>query len=419
MMAAPIYKQFAPCRTVFYTLMAAFFLMFPVVSHAETDPAYTIEKVEVDVTAENAVKAREKALDEAQVKAYQMLIEKFLGPEEAAKAAAIDPVTASSFVQDYEVTNEQLSTTRYKGTYTIRFRPAAVKKQMGAQGVSLDGPKKPVLVLPFYQSGSATLLWDETNPWMKAWRSMPADKSMMRPTVLPLGDANDMAQVSDTDALQYDPMEVQSLANRYGAEDVAVLLASAEPTGNVTGRLAINIYNNGFDGPVFVQKIVVDQQPNELADALFSRAAMQVKNLLRQNWKANAAYVPGVNVNQGAPQAVTTSTTTVYGQQPQAAPAPIPYTRTALGPTRNYQARATFGSVQDWVRMKNTLDRIYGMQAVMIKSLKPREALIDLRYAGEATALQLALQNAGIVMRASPSGTLDLYIGGSAQPVYR
>ena len=155
-MAAPIYKQFVPVRTVFYMLLAAFFMAFfltiPAISHAETNPAYTVEGVEVDVTAENAVKAREKAMDEGQVKAYRMLAERFLGEEAMKTFKDPDPVTVSSLVQDFEVTKEQLSSKRYKGTYTVRFRPNAMKMQMASKGISYsDAPKKPVLVLPFYQ----------------------------------------------------------------------------------------------------------------------------------------------------------------------------------------------------------------------------------------------------------------------------
>ncbi len=259
-MAAPIYKQFASLRTAFYLLLATLFLMFPHGLRAETNPAYTVEGVEVDVTAENAVKAREKALDEAQVKAYHMLAERFLTPEEMKTFKDPDPVTVSSVVQDFEVIKEQLSKKRYKGTYTIRFRPNAMKMQMASQGRTYsDVAKKPVLVLPFYQVGGSTTLWSETNPFMRAWRTLPADKNMMQPTVLPLGDANDMAQVDDSDALQYDPLEVQELASRYGADDIAILVASSEPTQTVQGRLAINIYNNGFEGPTFVQKVMIDQ----------------------------------------------------------------------------------------------------------------------------------------------------------------
>lgn len=417
-MAAPIYKQSAPARTAFYLFLAAFFLLFPAHLRAATDPNFTVEGVEVDVTAENAVKAREKAMDEAQVKAYHMLAERFLGAEAMKTFVDPDPITVSSLVQDFEVTKEQLSKKRYKGTYTVRFRPNALRNQMASSGRAMPAaPKKPVLVLPFYQVGGNTVLWSENNPWMTAWRSF----SSVTNAVIPLGDANDMAQIDDSDALEYDPVEVQELAERYGADDVAVLLASPEPTG-AQGRLVVNIYNNGFNGPTFVQKLVVEQQPGEEESTMFQRAAGQVRGMLGGNWKANAAYDPSV-AQQGTGQNTTfTTTTTTYGTPPVNAQrgGAIPYTRTALGPSKMYTARARFASVQDWVRMKNTLDRVYGMQAVMIKSLKSREAALDLRYAGDIPSLQLALQNAGITMRGAQDGALEIYSGAaSSTPIYR
>lgn len=406
-MARPIYKQSALARTVFYVAVAAFFMVFSPSSRAETNPAYTVEGVEVDVVAENAVKAREKAVDEAQVKAYKMLAERLLG-EEAMKTFVVpDAMAVSTLVQDFEVTKEQLSKKRYKGTYTVRFRPNAMKTSMATKGISYsDEPKKPVLVLPFYQVGGQTVLWSDTNPWMEAWRKF----SSVTNAVLPLGDANDMAQVSDTDGLQYDPVQVQDLASRYGADDIAIVLASPEPN-STQGRLVVNIYNNGFEGPQFVQKVEIEQQEGEDEATMFQRAAGKVRAILGDNWKANAAYTPTTTT--------TVTTTTTYGQPQAQQTAPIPYTRTALGPSRQYPARARFTSVQDWVRMKNTLDRLYGMQAVMIKSLKSREALLDIRYAGDATALQIALQNAGIMMRGAPDGTIELYSNAGVTPVYR
>lgn len=407
-MAVPIYKQFMRMRTVFCLLCAGLFLMITTPVQAETNPSYTVEGVEVDVTAKNAVMAREKALEEAQVKAYGMLVERFLGEEGAKTFAMPDADTISTLVQDFEVTNEQLSKVRYKGIYTVRFRPNAMKSQMASQGQSYsDVAKKPVLVLPFYQSGNQTLLWSQQNPWMQAWRMLPSDKSMMQPTVLPLGDAQDVASVSDSEALEYDPVSVQELAARYNADDIAILLATTEPTNTAQGRVVVNIYNNGFEGPTFVQKIIFDQLPAETPDALYIRAALKVKSILRQNWKANAAFNPQAQVqpsmNDPAPRTA----------------APIPYTRQALGPTTQYIATARFSSVQDWVRMKNTIDRVYGVQAVIIKSLKQREATMDIRFAGNISALQVALQNAGITMRAgSAGGPIELYLLAQ-QPVYR
>ncbi len=410
-MGAPIYKQFTLVRTVFIMLFVALFLCFSGPSHAEIDPNFTVEGVEVDVRAENAVKAREKALAEAQVKAYEMLAERFLTPEEAKTFKAPDADAVSYLVQDYEVFNEQLSTKRYKATFTIRFRPNAMKTQMASQGKMLSAPRKPVLVLPFYQDSSIPLLWSDTNPFLMAWKNIPADKSMIQPTVLPLGDAQDIQQISDEQGLQYDPIEVQSLANRYGADDVAILMASPEATGTTQGRLSVAIYNNDFEGPVFVQKVTFDQLPEETQDALFTRAALKIKSLLRENWKANAAYNPNTPV---VPQQQITTVTTY--QQPTTQAAPVPYTRPALGASKTYNAQARFASVQDWVRMKNTLDKTYGVQSVSIKSIKPREASLDIMYAGDINALQLALQNAGVVLRGAPSGGLEIYLSGMQPP---
>lgn len=418
-MTAPVYKQFCVFRTALYALAALVFLVNAPMALAAANPAYTVEGVEVDVTAENAVKAREKALDEAQVKAYQMLAERFLSPEEMKTFKAPDPITVSSLVQDFEVTNEQLSKTRYKGTYTVRFRPTAMRMQMASQGkVYSDTPRKPVLVLPFLEQGAGTTLWSETNPWMAAWRAMPAEANAMTPTVLPLGDAEDMAFIADNEGLQYDPLRVQELASRYNADDIAILMASSVPTPSSQGRLTVNIYNNGFEGPTFVQKVVVDQMAGETDEAVFARAAAKVKDLLRTNWKANAAY------NPAAPQTtttVTTTTTTTYAPPHVSGQPAIPQTRPALGPSQNYAASAKFASVQDWVRLKSTLDRIYGVQAVVVKGLKSREAQLDIRFAGNINNLQVALQNAGIMMRAGYAGApLEIYIAnGGAQPIYR
>lgn len=400
----PIYKQFAPVRTALYVAFAAVFLLFPVGLRAETNPAYTVEGVEVDVVAENAVKAREKALDEAQAKAYEMLAERFLSEDQMKTFRAPDPVTLSTLVQDFEVTKEQLSTRRYKGTFTFRFRPNAMKMQMASQGkIYSDRMQKPVLVLPFYDVAGKTVLWGEDNPFMTAWRALPEDKNVLQPLAVPLGDADDIADVTGDEALDYDPMRVQELASRYGADDVAILLADSEPSTTMEGRVTVNIYTNGFEGPKFVQKVKVNQLQGEDEPALFARAAQKVRDVLRTEWKTNAAYNPmatAVPATQAAQAAQT------------AQAAPVPYTRPALGPTTGYTAHARFSSVQDWVRMKNTLDKIYGMQAVMIKTMKPQEALLDMRFAGDVRALQLALQNAGITLRGGAAGTpYELYMG--------
>lgn len=421
-MAAFIYKQCICLRTVFCLAFLTVFWALPAAAQTVENAEYTVEGVQVDVSAKNAVMAREKALAEAQVKAFEKLAERLLPSDRFATFTPPDADTVSLLVQDFEVTNEQLSATRYKGTFTVRFRPSAVQAQW-AQGNMPQQPAastpagqtagipKPYLVLPFYQTVYGSQLWGEANPWMRAWRHMRTDRSMMQPTVVPVGDAYDMSKVLDTQPLTYDPVRVQELAARYSADDVMVLLAAKEGR-----RLNINIYRHAFEGPRFVQKIVVDQLPSETDEALFMRAAMQVKAVLRQQWEnaqRNATLAPP---QQGRPQQPHYRQQQTIRQQTP----PVPYTQRARGPATTYNTHAKFASVQDWVRIKNALDRVPGMQGVVVKTLKSREALLDLRFEGNINQLQAALQKAGILMRAtSMNAPVEIYMGATPLSQYR
>lgn len=398
-MIAPIYKQFALARTGLCLAFLAIFLGFSGLAMAQSNPIYTIEGVEVDVTDKNAVKAREKAIEEAQVKAYKVLAERLLGPEELKNFTPPNANAVSLLVQDIEVTSEQLSRVRYKGVFTVRFRPNAMKSQMASQGRSYsDEVKKPILVLPFFQKLGQTMLWNEGNPWMHAWRALPADGVNLQPTVLPLGDAADLSRIGDTDITTYNPMLLQQMASRYGADDVVLLLASPEVTS--TGpRLNVALYKHGFQGAELIQKINFDRLPNETDQALLMRAATKIKSMLRQNWKAESAYSPHA------------AYPIVPAPHQPALNAPVPYTRQTLGPVTNYNVQARFASVQEWVRLKSALDRTPGVQAVLVKALKSRESLLDVRFAGTVNQLQSSLQGAGILMRAgSAGGPLEIYM---------
>lgn len=110
--------------------MRLFFLCLAIIAglavalpaQAQTDP-YTVTGVKVDVTAANAVDARTKAFGQAQQAAFVQLAQHFLTPDQAKGFQPPAPEQITPLVNDFEVTNEQLSSVRYVGTYTFRFRP--------------------------------------------------------------------------------------------------------------------------------------------------------------------------------------------------------------------------------------------------------------------------------------------------------
>ena len=96
----------------------------PAPPSAET---YTIADVNADVTADTASHARDQALLAAQRSAFSQLCGRLNVPDISAK---LDDDTIAAMVQCFEVQSERLSSVRYIGIFTIRFKPAAVQKKM-------------------------------------------------------------------------------------------------------------------------------------------------------------------------------------------------------------------------------------------------------------------------------------------------
>ena len=97
---------------------------------------FTVENITVDVTADNAIAAREQAFNEAQVKAFTKLTKRLVEEGETDKMDTPGADTISTMIEDFEVTNERLSKVRYVGTYTFSFNENAVRRLFTTSGQS-------------------------------------------------------------------------------------------------------------------------------------------------------------------------------------------------------------------------------------------------------------------------------------------
>lgn len=83
-----------------------------------------VADVVVDKEAENSVVAREKAINDSRVEAFRKLAERNMTPSEFKAFKMPKDADIAMLVQDFEIQDEQMSTTRYVGTFTVRFRDA-------------------------------------------------------------------------------------------------------------------------------------------------------------------------------------------------------------------------------------------------------------------------------------------------------
>ncbi len=346
--------------------------------HAAPD-VFTVRGVKVDVTAENAVAAREKAFSEAQIVAFKALALRLMDQAAAQNFTPPDVAVISPMLQDFEITDERLSAVEYIGTYTFRFDGPAVRNFFNMKGVSYsDVASRPVLVLPFYQWGSRMVLWQDHNPWLKAWsRNNP--KGGLVPTVIPMGDIRDIGDIADHQALTYNPAGLRSIVERYGAGEgiIAIATPGAVDTAEVPNELSVMIYRTDRARPEYVQTLKIIPDAGMNVDALYDKAVRETRASLQQEWKAQTTVNP------------------------------------AMGNT-TIRASAKYSTMQQWVETRNAIRRIHGIGAMKILSVTPREAQIELEFAGDVARLNIALEQQDIMLlppevEYAYSGTPPLY----------
>lgn len=270
--------------TVFLLLMAGLAVVARP-SLAQSD-AYTVYDVAVDATADDAASAQEAALAQGHVDALQAIVARLVPVGGRADLPPLEADDIVEMVQDFSIAEERTSTVRYLAVLTFRFDPGSVRAYLRANGVSFAETRSdPLLVLPIYGAAGSERLWRAPNPWRQIWSARNLTAELV-PMILPLGDLDDVGAVTAVDALDGDPAGLETIAQRYGAEEVLVsqLILRGNPAGG-NARAQVNstrysaIASNRF-------RLDFNQEQKESRDALLARAAAGVVDRIQSVWKA-------------------------------------------------------------------------------------------------------------------------------------
>ena len=121
--------------TIVAALMAAVFLCGG--ANAQGSNTYTVTGVDVDVSAPDAVQARQQGIAEARRKAAKMLIDRVVAPEDRAKVAVPNDASLEGMVRGIEFVRERSAPGRYIATLNVVFQPDPVKAWLGGAGVKV------------------------------------------------------------------------------------------------------------------------------------------------------------------------------------------------------------------------------------------------------------------------------------------
>src|SRR5262245_31209764 len=94
---------------------------------AAVEKVYTVGNYPVEASAENAVKAKEKALADGQQAAFRSLLKRLIPVLSYPRAKALASVRAAELVEGVKIRSERNSRTDYIASYDFSFQSKAVR----------------------------------------------------------------------------------------------------------------------------------------------------------------------------------------------------------------------------------------------------------------------------------------------------
>ncbi len=321
---------------------------------------FEVRDVAVDVTAETAAKAREKALTQGERKAFRRLVGRLtLLPEQDGGELPL-PEDISTMVKDFQVLEEKTSAVRYLATLVYRFKPRLVRKYfIDSYMAFAETPSKPVLVLPVFQAAGALLLFDDPNPWRDAWAAR-TDTDGLVPMALPKGDLADISLIGAEQAIDGDMQRLSAIARRYGAGDT--LVAQAIQGMDSRGLAALEVFMTRY-GTAQMEQTVVKSYASRVGETLaglLRRAADDLARRVEDNWKRD-------NLLEFGRQAVIA-------------------------------VRLPIRGLKDWVGLKRILAGIAVIRRADPVLLSRREVMVNIHYIGDPDQLALALEQEDLIL---------------------
>lgn len=329
---------------------------------------FEVRGIPVDVTAETAAAARARALAEGQQKAFRLLLERLTLQADRDRLPRLNTGDMELYVRDFGVTGEKSSAVRYIAKIDVRFRPKPVRDLLHELGLQFaETPSKPVVVLPVYQAAGASLLWDDPNPWARAWNARPETFGLV-PTVMPIGDLSDIGAIGAEQAIEGDQARLAALARRYGASDTVVAQA-VQGVDVATARSSLEVFVTRY-GTDLVEQTVVRSYvaaEGEATATLLARAATDITALIEDNWKRDNL----LDFSKGAVLAVV-----------------VP-----------------LQSLHDWLEISRRLARVAVVRETEMVLLSRGEFRVNLHFIGEVDQLTLAMEQADLALREGEEGS--------------
>jgi Uncharacterized protein conserved in bacteria (DUF2066) len=314
--------------------------------------SYTVNGVDVDVNAPDALQARQLGIAEARRKAARMLADRLVTAEERARVAVPDDARLESMVRGIEFVSERSAPGRYIATLNVVFSPDAVKGWLGGSGARVgETVQRPALVIPLWKGRAGVEPLGDRNTWRDAWQALDTKASAVPVTVL-RADQLDQGAITPEEAYVGNLSALSRLNERYRAPTVIVAVVEGDK-----------------EGPLTVSGLRYDTQTGARTElprvpvpgaAQLPEAAKQMHAKLDEQWRGMAV------VKRDSQDALD-----------------------VFVPLR---------ALSDWVQVRQRLGSVPAVKNVAVRTLEADRAELRLEYYGTPEDLQRTLAQAGLAL---------------------
>lgn len=352
---------------------------------AAAGSAYSVGGIEVDVKAETPTAARAAAFRIAQRKAWPQLWSRLTG-NAADAAPKLSDGQLDGIVSGIESQGERFSMTRYMARLAVVFDRSRVVDYIGGIASTLQSP--PMLLLPVWVDGGATVLFQQKTPWAQAWARFRENVTPID-YVVPMGTPADNVLLNGFQIRRPERQSWRTLLARYDAVDI--LIAEARivrrwPGGPVRGEF---IARHGPDGLVLGRFALANEGTDDLP-LMLDRAVRQIDDIYAEALR---------NGRLQAEEGLAVDLEPVIAPAPFFDAAPVAGTMVEEGLVSGTEVLVATPDAASVAALEDSLRRVPGITAVTATSLSlGGSSRLLLSHVGSVQDLRQALAGQGYLL---------------------
>lgn len=353
--------MFCNVKRILILLLLTGFVV-PAPSHAAT---HTIEVI-ADLIGDTPEDARNKAVDYAKKRGFYLLLRRLDPLQADTLVFELTDEQIEQQIRGYEIVQERmLPGNRYQAQFNVTLSDVQMQRLIRGEDVTpID--MNAMLILPILDTGDGELrLWQGDNVWRSLWNSAALERGDGK-LVLPFGDLDDTSFVDHTNILSRDFSGLKPLADKYGAQEVAVVLASYELEQDPIGVL-ITIRRMGPGMDRIRDTYFSAESPDDTPESLLansSRIIADQMKLAAQKFQTNKER--------------------------------------DIATAQQIILRTSFRRVSEWAAMQEILGNLPMSVSLKVGAISIQNATATLYYKGEEESLIRAMKANGLMVVDNP-----------------